>query len=86
MMYGNNVFIYYGFTHTIAYSTNALNWKPIKTPCYQNGLGAFGNGTFVIVGTNFDNTICSCISYDGVNWVQGYLPNIEDYTALVYGN
>ena len=65
-----------------AVSNNLINWDLLTLPVAPASL-AFGNGIFVLVGTNTDKTY---ISKDGRTWtLGGVLPKSQNWSCIHYG-
>jgi hypothetical protein len=97
--YLNDKFIVssYDFTtniNTMWASYNCVNWTESINFNVTNSViygGAYGNGTYLIIGNYSDNIISYPISYtstDGINWTSGLLPysSSQFFDDIDYGN
>jgi len=82
--YGNGVFISFGTsasTSRIIYkSTNGLNWNPLYTNAIPLVAAAYGNGTWVFIGTN--ELLSASVASPNWNWSEYqpvFYPNCVTY-------
>lgn len=81
--YGNNKYVAVGYSGSIAYSTDGVNWTLISLGNTDWYSVAFGNGKFMAVGTNGYVTS----STDGVNFTTPTQPNGDrNYRSVVFGD
>ena len=77
-----------GATHTIAYSTDGINWTGAGVtmfPAISGGNGVCFNGTvFTAVGTKGGGSFTGAYSHDGMTWV-GILTNMPQTVGQAVG-
>ena len=84
IVYGNGLFISFGTsasTSRIIYqSTNGLNWSPLYTNAIPLVAAAYGNGTWVFIGTN--DLLTASVNSPNWNWSEyqpSFYPNCITY-------
>ena len=86
--YGEGKFIAITGAFEASYSNDGINWTqfqllPAYNPVYWTSI-TYGNGVFVIIGTNVSNQ--AGYSNDGINWNPTTLPFIGSWSSVAYGN
>jgi hypothetical protein len=72
------------FHHTVLPMGDAWQFNPFRKAIYENGLFIILSGGWTFMGP--PGPVGYCYSYDGENWSLGYLPAVNTWVGIAYGN
>ena len=89
--YGNGKFvsIAYGTTNIVVISEDGINWTQGTMPVSAQWIDiAYGDGIFVALARNSDNTPTDFAAYslDGITWTQFAMPKSDSWNSITFGD